>query len=362
MTRMYNSKHAGEVPYLDHTNYHLWSSGIQIHLEAIGAFDMVSKTKQTTPPVTISEAANDTAEATPTEQESVTAPEDGAKLSEERRNDVKARGIILGSCSESVKLYLAGCKSAHDMWHTLKKRMDASTTSKGRSALRRQFRDLRPVSGRPIIEYISRLNALRYQLAGTEQKIDDESFCEQLLSTLPSGYDNLVEILNEQEGSLKVEDLIRKIQQSEMAKSKRGLIVSSNTAGVSGEALIAGRGRGTSRGRGTFRAVPYRFAGNCHQCGEPGHRAAQCHGKTTSGGGHGTTGAPAMSCFGCGERGHGTKTCPYQTLTQAQAAKGRESFSRWRSNRPGNSTSALITSAIVDTEPTLEEAALPTPF
>ena len=358
MTRMYHSKHAGEIPYLDHTNYHLWSSGIRIHLEAIGAFDIVVDNHPTTPipihptviPPTTGEA---TATVVHTADEADTVNSNSARGPEERKTEAKAKGVIVGSCSDSVKLYLAGAKTAKDMWKILKDRMDSSTTSKGRSALRKQFWDLRPVAGRPLIEYISGLSALRYQLAGTEQKIDDEAFREQLLSSLPSGYDNLVEILNEQETSLSVEDVIRKIQQSELVRARRTSAVSANTAGVSGEALLAGRGRGAFRGgRGNHRATPYptRFAGACNHCGEIGHKAVQCPKRMPNS--SGSSQSVPMSCFSCGEQGHGTRFCPYQSLTQQQAAKGRETFAKWRA-RSGPTRAALAATSkdVSDAQP-----------
>ena len=186
-----------------------------------------------------------------------------------------------------------------------------------------------------------------------KQGIDVKSFREQLLSSLPPGYDNLIEILNEQEDSLSVEDVIRKFQESEMARVKRGSVLSSNTASVSGEALMAGSGRGVlgyrggGLGRGGYRSAPYRFRGKCHRCGEIGHRASQC-GKGLSGGSGQTSSlgqSSAMSCFGCGEQGHRKKTCPNPTLTQAQAARGWESFLKWKAACPGISRSALIASA-----------------
>jgi len=354
---MYHSKHAGDIPFLDHTNYHIWSSGIKIHLEAIGAFELVEE-------LPIAKPTTSNVETVPTEAEAESDPDPaptvpitpspatllGSDTSEAaksyRRTEAKARGIIQGSCSDSVKLYLTGKTTARDMWATLRDRMDSSTTAKGRSALRKQFRDLRPVSGRPLIEYISHLNSVRYQLAGTDQRIDEETFLEQLLSSLPPSYDNLVEILNEQESKLSIDDVIRKLQQSEMAKAKRSTAISSNTASVSGDALVAradnNRGRGAFRTgqRTNFRSSPYgfpgKFPGNCNSCGEAGHKAAQCTKSSPSA-------SSTVSCFNCGEQGHGTRTCPYQSLTPAQVAKGRDNFVRWK-GRTGKVALAATTS------------------
>ena len=185
MARVYNSKHAGDIPFLDYTNYDLWSSGIRIHLEAIGAYDMVNKAntevsisnseEENTPTLIL----NSSTSGTPTRGPITSGPSNSnlpsstvragnsAGLLEDKKLDAKARGVILGSCSDSVKLYLSGSGTAQGMWEILKEQMDSSTTSKGRSALRKQFCDLRRAPGRPIMEYISRLNSIRYQLDGT---------------------------------------------------------------------------------------------------------------------------------------------------------------------------------------------------
>jgi hypothetical protein len=299
---------------------------MQIHLEAIDAFNIV--TRKRNPPLTPNHV------------------EDEVSNREYRKLEAKARGCIQGACSEPVKMYLAGITTEEEMWIVLHNRMNSTASIKGRLALRRQFRDTQPVPGRPLSEVISRLHAIRFQLATTKQSIDDETFKDHLLTSLPSSYNNLVEIINEREDEVSVEEVIRKVQQSEMAKGKA--IISANTSAVSGDALYShtntssmgrGRGRGNFRGFPQSQFTPYgKFPGTCNKCGENGHRAFQCQKQSNVN----TTIFSRITCFGCGENGHGTKHCPHQSLSQDQAANGREALLRWKSLSTSKST-ALIT-------------------
>jgi hypothetical protein len=322
----YKSKYAGEIPPLDHTNYNLWSSSMKIHLQAINAYELV-----------LGDVLPPSGEET-----------DRQTLTEYKTTDAKARGAIQASCSQAARHYLAGIETAKGMWDVLHERLNTATSIKGRLALRRQFRETRPLPGRPLGEFISSLHSLRHQLAGTTQQIDDDTFKDQLLTSLPTTYANLVEIILEREADLTVEDVIRKIQQFEMSKTKE--VLSGNTAQVSGDALLA-QGRtpthyrgGSSRG-GRFasrRMTPYStsFLGNCNNCQRYGHKAVNCSQLTSN---RPSTATINITCFACGEGGHGTKMCKYQTLTQAQAFKGRSAFQRWKSAE-GSASAVIATS------------------
>jgi len=127
--------------------------------------------------------------------------------------------------------------TAKEMWTTLKHCLDKAASINGRLVLRRQSLSASPVPGQPLGEFISRLHDIRLQLPGSEQCIDDPSFKDKLLSSLPTSYNNLVEIIHEREAELSVEDVIRKVQQAEIAKEIQ--VKSANTSLASGSALIS---------------------------------------------------------------------------------------------------------------------------
>ena len=319
MSSYYRSKYAGEIPLLTDTNNNVWRNAITIHLQAIRASGHVLGT--TTPP------RSGLSEPDP---QSLEAFDSYYQL------EAKAKGVILGLTSPAFRLYLTGMTTAKEMWTTLKDRLDKAASINGRLALRRQFLSASPVPGQPLGEFISRLHDIRLQLAGSEQRIDDASFKDKLLSSLPTSYNNLVEIIHKREAELSVEDVIRKVQQSEIAKEME--VKSANTSLASGSALISssqtyfsnGRYPSSGRSRNSNRYSPYQnpssqFNGTCFHCKERGHRANMCP-RSLPGSRISATSQvgyvkkngpkPTSTCFACGEVGHRSRDCHYTSLSQ----------------------------------------------
>jgi len=131
------------------------------------------------------------------------------------------------------------------------------------------------MDGQPISVYISELTNIRSQFVGTDQAIDDATFKDQLLSSLPESYNVLVEIIHEREEDISVVETIRKVQQNEIAQQKKYGSTSFNTSGSSSQALYSNRGKGgpirseTRRTRSTNPYIPKpAFSGNCYNCGK----------------------------------------------------------------------------------------------
>ena len=347
MISYYWSKYAGDIPFLTDTNYNIWKNAIIIHLQAIRAYDHVIGLA--TPPSSSLDISAAGEPCTIGSSQEVQQARDSF-----HQQEAKAKGVILGSTSPAFRLYLTGLGTLKEMWDILRDRLDKAASINGRLALRRQFLSLTPVPGRPLGEFISHLHDIRFQLSASEQKIDDASFKDKLLSSLPSTFNNLVEIIYEKEADLSVEDVIRKIQQSEIARQKE--VQSGNTSQVSGDALlsdamIAGRqGRTQSFGRAnsSYRTSPYEsrrpfpFIGTCFRCKQRGHKANRCPefqaivqptrvANPTRRLPFGNTSATG-SCFACGERGHRSRECKYTALTQVQASRGRDALLAWRSS------------------------------
>jgi len=97
------------------------------------------------------------------------------------------------------------------MWSILKDRFDSTVSTKGRLAIRKQFQATRPVPGQPLSHFISILHMLQYQLTGTEHAIDNETFKDHMLVSLPANYSTLVEIIHERKLFITVAEVIHKI-------------------------------------------------------------------------------------------------------------------------------------------------------
>jgi hypothetical protein len=131
------SEFVGNTPLLTNTNYHLWSPDIATHLQAIEALGIATGTKNTPSPVNLD------------------------LYEPYLLRDAKARGAIKRSCSESVNEYLLGVTTASETWTVLKDGLYSADSSKGQPAIRRQFRQAKPVAGRSISEFISKLVDIR---------------------------------------------------------------------------------------------------------------------------------------------------------------------------------------------------------
>jgi len=184
INKCYSSKYVGDIPYLDHLNYDVWSPNAVVHLQAIKGYGLVTgEVKQPVP------------------------KEDNSNQDETLSYQVleaKVKGFLLATCSVPAKRYMAGIRSAYEMWRILKERFDSTASTKGRLAIRKQFYLTKPVAGQPLSSFILQLHSIQYQLIGTDHAIDNESFKDHLLASLPPAYNTLVEILQEREGTLSI--------------------------------------------------------------------------------------------------------------------------------------------------------------
>lgn len=271
----FSSKYVGSIPHLDHLNYNIWCPNVRVHLEAIKGYRIV--TGDLVPPELLPDASNNQA------------------VLDYHVLEAKVKGFLLATCSLPARRYLAGIESAREMWSILKDRFDSTVSTKGRLAIRKQFKSTRPVPGQPLSHFISTLHALQYQLTGTEHAIDDETFKDHLLVSLPASYSTLVEIIHERESSITVAEVIHQIQQAEITKASKDShseSVSPWSTGASqplhGVGLVSSqmpernRYGGRARFRGRFssssglrrgRSTPYPavFTGRCNSCGIYGH-------------------------------------------------------------------------------------------
>jgi hypothetical protein len=114
------------------------------------------------------------------------------------------------ACSLGIRGYILDYSAAQKMWQRLKDRLDAASSAEGRQLLKRIFLTTSPEVGKSISDYISKPENLRFQLTGTPQEIDDETFKDQILCCLPDGFQNVVEIINDKQETLTPVQVIKK--------------------------------------------------------------------------------------------------------------------------------------------------------
>lgn len=130
-------------------------------------------------------------------------------------------------------------------------------------------------------------------------------------------------------------------------------VKSANTSLATGSALISssqnylpnGRYPSSGRPRNSNRSSPYHIPSSqfnriCFHCKERGYRANICH-RSLSGSriiasqvGYMKNNGPKSisTCFACGEVGHRSRDCHYTSLSQDQAARGRNALLAWRTS------------------------------
>ena len=147
----YLSKDAGEIPLLSDSNYAIWSNLMKMHLESISALDIVVGTEDK-------------------------PDEESSKYKSWKHREAKAKAAINGACTLGIRGYILDCSTSYEMWQRLKDRLDVASSAKGRQLLKRKFLTTRPETGKPIGDFITNLENLRFQLQGTPQEIDNETF------------------------------------------------------------------------------------------------------------------------------------------------------------------------------------------
>jgi hypothetical protein len=176
-------------------------------------------------------------------------------LADFARRAGKAAAMINSACSSSVKTHIDGMRDPHQMWDTLKTKLDSASTRSGRTAILRRFNQLRPVDKAPMAEYISTLSACRKELDGSEQSISDETFITHLLTTLPSTFNSIVDIITHQPPADQTVDYVIStlISWDNSQRDRRTEVGSgTNTSATmtNANALVAHTSNRSSRGRG----------------------------------------------------------------------------------------------------------------
>jgi hypothetical protein len=288
-------KHAlGTIELLESTNYATWKRQCGRVLKGIKAWQIVLGEEQPpNNPVGFGAAA---------------VAEQAVYSDYTTRRD-QASAIISGSCCNEVQIQIEEIDDPAEMWTTIARKMDATSTVVGRMTLLRKFHALRPVAGESINAYFSRLMEVKNQLVGTAEAISDAEFKIHVFTTLPTMFDVIVIILQARADATlqEVHDALKEHEQNQ------AMIVKPDAVSDALYTQQGGRG-GNQRGRGGRGA--YQGRGNkgkersqkwCNSCKNGTHNTIDCwHDEKNNK----RPQEHANACYHCGEEGHTRNDCP----------------------------------------------------
>ena len=175
MVEMYNSKY-GSIEKLSSDNYDTWKPRISVILSAMLALKIV------------------TGEEVEDDLPIGNSPANIAKRESYEKRQALAATAILLSCTHEVSTHLSGITDPKAMWDTLAQHLSSTSSFGRRVTIGKNFDNARPKTGESISAYLSRLNDMRVQLAGTEGAISDEKFLYHIYLTAPEQYQPMLDI------------------------------------------------------------------------------------------------------------------------------------------------------------------------
>ena len=275
MVEMYNSKY-GSIEKLTSDNYDTWKLCISVVLSAMLAFKIV------------------TGEEVEDDLPIGNSPANIAKRESYEKRQALAATAILLSCTPEVRIHLSGTTDAKAMWDRLAEQLSTSSSLGRRVTIGRNFFNARPKAGESIAVYLSRLNDMRVQLAGTEGSIPDVRFLYHIYLTAPEEYQPMLEMMQKlPAGMATIESVSEALRDAEQNK----LAWKANEDGVSGTALLA-HGRG---GRGGRRGERGNQNGGRGGRSERGKRSGKGRGKQPE--------QKTQLCVNCNMSNHSTENC-----------------------------------------------------
>jgi hypothetical protein len=249
-----------------------------------------------------------------------------------------ANAALYNACSVSVRIYIDDVDSPSEIWVTLQRRLDTTSTSVGRQALYTAFSELRPKPGAPIGDYFSQLLEIRNQIIGTKEAISDAAFKTHLFKTLPPVFAMTAKIQQNRTDDPPIEVIIDALKQDESNRSME------TPPDAATEAFhTAGPSR---RGKQRYSRGPYdKNSGGkssrwCSICELSSHNTQDCWYKESGVRGKRSpntntaignesnikTEPDGLICFHCGGDGHRSTRCPFK-------AKGEEARARFQKGK-----------------------------
>jgi hypothetical protein len=248
----------------------------------------------------------------------------------------QASAIISGSCCNEVQIQIEEIDDPAEMWTTIARKMDATSTVVGRMTLLRKFHALRPVAGEQIATYFSRLMEVKNQLVGTAEAISDAEFKIHVFTTLPTMFDVIVIILQARADATlqEVQDALKEHEQNQALLVKPDA-VSEALYSQQGGRNDNQRGRGGRGGRSNKgKERPQKW---CDSCKTRTHNSADCW-HTEKNNNNKRPQEHTITCYYCTEEGHTKSDCP--TRKKANALRNSRTVREQEGNGQGGNGSA----------------------
>lgn len=121
---------------------------------------------------------------------------------------------ILLSCEVDIK-GICKLRLLNNMWETLKKRLDNTSTSIGRTLILHKFRASHLAKDETINTYFTRLIDYRRQLIRTPEVISDQTFNAHLFITIPKDFEITTKIFQHQNTAPTLQKIMDAIRSDE---------------------------------------------------------------------------------------------------------------------------------------------------
>ena len=239
----YKSKICGKIEKLNQLNYLRWVTRIRHHFTATQCLSIVLG-EEPCPPL------ND-AQTTEAHQSWI-------------EKDRRARGTLLGACSQEMAIHIESSTSSAEMWKVLAGIANSADTETGRDLLFRESIDIKAITGEPLSNFFGKLQETVGLLAGTDHQISPYHHRTQLLRNLPSEYDMVRTVIEDKTPQPTIQSIIETPKRTERELDTKKKKVTSTNTSATPEAALYARQTQARRGRGGYyrgsRGISSRFS------------------------------------------------------------------------------------------------------
>jgi hypothetical protein len=218
-------------------------------------------------------------------EEVVPEPDDASEKSQWKKNDAKARKIIIYSVKDHLIPHISKLKTTKEMFDALKKLFESNNTNRA-IALRHQLQNIKMTKADTVATFFMKISEIRDQLGAIGEIISDRELVMLTLNGLPNYWEPFIQSISGRSKLPKFDRLWADCTQEETRLAARGVQSSHHDES---QALASHARRGRGRGRGSGRSFKGGKSGTtpeqkkkdlskiqCFKCEKFGHYARHC--------------------------------------------------------------------------------------